>query len=81
MMSHLSTRAIAPAVGVSPRMAAYDRAQGVQLLHTTDSNSDYSVSAPDYEDASKLSPIASKSKNAVTTTIKLTVRAEICYLI
>lgn len=53
----MSTRAIAPAVGVSPRMAAYDRAQGVQLLHTTDSNSDYSVAAPDFEDDTKLSPI------------------------
>ncbi|MEK0215802.1 hypothetical protein [Bifidobacterium mongoliense] len=53
----MSTRAIAPAVGVSPRMAAYDRAQGVQLLHTTDSNSDYSVAAPDFEDDTKISPI------------------------
>jgi len=31
----MSTRAIAPAVGVSPRQAAYDRtASGVQSLHT-----------------------------------------------
>lgn len=31
----MSTRAIAPAVGVSPRQAAYDKAAGVQSLHTS----------------------------------------------
>lgn len=30
----MSTRAIAPVVGVSPRQAAYDRSAGVQSLHT-----------------------------------------------
>lgn len=31
----MSTRAIAPVVGVSPRQAAYDRSAGVQPLHTS----------------------------------------------
>lgn len=31
----MSTRAIAPAVGVSPRQAAYDRSAGVHSLHTS----------------------------------------------
>ena len=31
----MSTRAIAPVVGVSPRQAAYDRSAGVQSLHTS----------------------------------------------
>ena len=34
--SGMSTRAIAPAVGVSPRQAAYDKASGVQSLHTSE---------------------------------------------
>lgn len=59
LVSHLSeagmsTRAIAPAVGVSQRQVSTD----VRSNFSPDSeSSDYSVSAPDYEDDTKLSPI------------------------
>lgn len=67
LVSHLSeagmsTRAIAPAVGVSRQQIVRDRRNGEVSQKVTPvdpESSDYSVSAPDFEDASKLSPIAS----------------------
>ena len=64
LVSHLSeagmsTRAIAPAVGVSQMQAVRDVHAEVKHNVSPDSeSSDYSVSAPDYEDDTKLSPIA-----------------------
>jgi hypothetical protein len=62
LVSHLSeagmsTRAIAPAVGVSHQTAMRDAAKVVQVGPPESTSSDYSVSAPDYEDDTKLSPI------------------------
>lgn len=58
----MSTRAIAPIVGVTDRTVRYDVLEGgknfpPETEQPDPESSDYSVSAPDYEDDTKLSPV------------------------
>ncbi len=55
----MSTRAIAPIVGVDHATAVRDLQRGAIAPPVESTSSDYSVSAPDFEDDTKLSPIVS----------------------
>lgn len=62
LVSHLSeagmsTRAQAPVLGVSNKTVSLDRREVLPLVTPDSESSDYSVSAPDFEDDTKLSPI------------------------
>lgn len=64
LVSHLSeagmsTRAIAPAVGVTQQAVSKELRHPDVTTKLSPESSDYSVSAPDYEDDTKLSPIVS----------------------